>query len=123
MTSSNIEKQYQKLMIHHISNIQVCPEFRAALFLDFHENADAYYDNLCDTLYLAAVGEITTPLWLRHNGEVYASAEQQSLRDVFLLDAGDLPAFKGDLMEHFDYAFSRIYASSCAPDLKLCAFS
>lgn len=124
MTRSNIEKQYQKFMIRHIANIQVCPEYRASLFLDFYENADTYYDNLCDTLYLASVGEVSTPLWLRHNGEVYAASRCKSVRDIFLMDARDLPAFNGDLLEHFDYVFSRIYASSCAePSLTLCTFA
>lgn len=124
MSVSSIEKQYKKLMTHHIAKVQVCPEQRAALFLDFLENCDEYYDDLCDTLYRVSVGEVCAPLWMSHSGEVYAASQPKAIRDVFLMNGKDLPPFNGDLWVHFDYIFSRIYSASQAePTLKLCAFS
>lgn len=112
MTKSNIEKQYDKLIIHHISNIDVCPAHRAAFFLDFHQNSRTYYDELCDLLYVLSVGELFAPLWMSHSGQVYACTHPKEKHDVFLADCRELPAFTGDLVEHLDYVFSRIYSQS-----------
>lgn len=110
MTKSNIEKQYQKLVIHYISHLEICPEQRAALFLDFHENSSQYYDDLCDILYCASTDDTPVPIWLDPCGEVYLSAHRRNASHTFLMDSKDLPHFKGDLLEHFDYVFTRIYA-------------
>ena len=110
MTKSTTEKQYAKLMIHYISNLELCPDQRAALFLDFHENSRDYYDSLCDLLYEASTSDFSMPLWLNSNGEVYASASRRNATHTFLMDSQELPNFNGDIMEHFDHVFTKIYA-------------
>lgn len=110
MTKSTIEKQYTKLMIHYISNLELCPDQRAALFLDFHENARSYYEELCHVLYRASTEDVSMPIWLNPNGEVYVSANRRNTMHTFLMDCADLPDFNGDIVEHFDHVFTKIYA-------------
>ena len=110
MVNLNLEKQYKKLIIRHIAEIQACPERRAALFLDFHENGDDYYDRLCDLLFSVSTGETRTLLWLNPCGEIYSGLKQKAAHHIFLLDTKDLPAFNGDLLEALDCVFTRIYS-------------
>lgn len=112
MTKSNIEKQYEKLIARHISSLDVCPDRRASLFLDFHRNSRTYYEELCDLLYVLSTGELFAPLWLNHSGLVYASTHPSGDHDIFLADFRELPAFCGDLVDHLDYVFSKIYSLS-----------
>lgn len=124
MSESNIESQYKKLIIHHISNINVCSEQRSALFLDFFQNSETYYDDLCDLLYCISSQNILAPIWMSHSGEVYSSTHRRSSNDIFIMDSYELPAFNGDLFNQFEYTFSKIYfLTNKAQMLRSCLFS
>lgn len=106
---SNTEKQYEKLVIHYISNLEVCAAHRSSLFLDFFYNSEAYYEDLCAYVYKLSAGDMNTSLWLSNNGYIYPAQGAQNVGDIFLSDCNEMPAFDGDILEQLTYVFSKIH--------------
>lgn len=123
MEKTNIEKQYEKLIIQHIANINICPERRALLFYDFFQNSETYYEDLCDTLYCVSSGQLSGSLWMSQSGEIYASTHARSSEHSFLTDSSSLPLFQGDLLEHLEYIFIKIYSLVNRQSSRFCRFS
>ncbi len=120
MKKTSLETQFEKLMIYHICSLDVSPQERAKIFIDFHENADEYYDNLCDILYAVSTRAVRAPLWMTHSGEFYASTHKKNKKDVFLLPSSDIPDFIGDLVDQLELIFLYIYRAS-SQNFKKCS--
>lgn len=112
MKKTTLESQFEKLLIHHICSLNISPTERAQLFIDFHENADEYYANLCDILYAVSTHAVRAPIWMAHSGEVYASTHKKNKTDIFLLPSSDVPDFLGDLVDQLELIFLCIYRAS-----------
>lgn len=112
MAKSSMEKQYEKLIVRHISNMDIDADQRAFLFLDFFNNSEVYYENLCTYLYEMSIGELEAPIWMKPNGDVYACSHCKNKYDSYLLHSYELPVFNGDLQEHLEIIFTRIYSLS-----------
>lgn len=106
---TNFERQFEKLMICHISYIEVTPEDRAHYFWDFYVNEAAYYDNFCDLLYASAMGVIEDPLWLTPSGNIYSDQASRKSEDICLMTSDDLPVFADDIADQVEAAFLCLY--------------
>lgn len=122
MKKTSLETQFEKLMIYHISSLDVSPQERAEIFVDFHENAGEYYDNLCDILYAVSTHAVRAPIWMTHSGEFYASTHKKSKKDIFLLPSSEIPDFLGDLVDQLELIFLYIYRAS-SQNFKKCSYN
>ena len=109
LAKSNVEKQYEKLIIYRIAQLDTTPSHRAMLFLDFHRNGRDYYEELCDLVYSASCGGPRTAIWLSPNGHIYGREEQKTNADIRLLEGTDIPPFQGDILEQLDIVFAELY--------------
>lgn len=105
---SNYEQEYEKLIIHHISNLDICAAQRSSLFLDFFRNSETYYEDLCTCVYGLATGKMKGPMWMSCNGQLYLGTEPENIHDIFLTDCSEIPVFNGDILEQLTYVFTRI---------------
>jgi len=110
MMKSNLEKQYEKLMIRHISYSTLGPESRCSAFMDFYNNSDAYYENLCEMLYNVSINDEAQSIWMTTSGRVYTGNIIQNINDSFIFNSDALPPFDDDLIEQLDVIFAKIYA-------------
>ena len=112
MEKTLLQTQFEKLMINHICTLDISSQERAQIFLDFHENADGYYENLCDLLYAVSTHAVRAPIWMNHSGEIYASTHKKNKNDIFLLPSSDIPDFEGDIVVQMELIFLYIYRAS-----------
>jgi len=109
LAKSNVEKQYEKLIIHRIAHLDTNPNHRAMLFLDFYCNGREYYEDLCDLLYSVSCDGLNTSIWLSPSGQIYGGEEKNTSADIHLLDCRDIPPFQGDILEQLDLVFAELY--------------
>lgn len=103
-----LEKQYERAVISNICRLSITSEERAALMVDFHENSETYYDNLCDALLAVSTGQNTVPIWISQNGDCYASLRTKDPHDRVLIFPDLVPDFCVDLVDQLEVAILKI---------------
>lgn len=105
---SYLEQQFEKTIITHICLSEVCPEEKAKLLLEFHQNSESYYDTLCAALLAVSTNQDVKPIWITPSGECYLSLHTKDSVDRILLFPDEVPYFEIDLVEQIETALLKI---------------
>ena len=103
-----LEQQYDKTIISRICLSELPSEDRVSLLIDFHNNSESYYDNLCAALLAVSTGQDNKPIWITPSGDCYLSLRTKSPKDRVLLYPDEVPEFEIDLVESLEAAILKI---------------
>ncbi len=76
--------------------------------LDFHNNSEMYYDNLCDALLAISTHQNIAPIWISPNGNCRSSLRIENPNDRILLYSDEVPDFDFDLVNQLEVAILNI---------------
>lgn len=102
-------KQYEERVVHYISNLDIAPQTRAIFYLDFLNNSEEYFDELCTLIYgfssniLPRQGKY---IWLTPSGAPYISSVKRKSFDQNLVGVADIAPFDGDIRQTLSKSLS-----------------
>lgn len=101
------ELKFEKLLISSISACDCTVEEKAKLFWEFYNNGTAYYEELCEALFLMSTGQTECILYITAAGKPYLSFSPKGINDKVVLYNKELPKFHDDLYDQLNYFFER----------------
>ena len=112
---SAMEQQYEKRILYHICTLDISLEHRVSLLQDFQDHREAYYDGLCDILYMVSKEYFESTIWMTETGQFYMAPCQRNGSDLSMCACSDIPPFKGDLAAQLEHIFLCIYRKMSHP--------
>ena len=103
-----LEQQYERSVITKICSANITLQERVELLVDFHDNSETYYDNLCDALLAVSTNQNMAPIWITKAGNCYLSLRTKNPDDRVLLYPDEVPLFDIDLVNQIETAIAKI---------------
>lgn len=102
------ELQYESLIFSLIITHEESKERQLQLLMDFHQNAQTYYDALCDAVYDLSVGRKTGALYITESGKPFFSASGSQPDGYAVCYPAEVPEFKEDLIEQLEFVLGQL---------------
>lgn len=105
---TNLQHLYERAIITRLCKADSTDLERIEMMIDFHNNSESYYDNLCDALLAVSTHQNPIPIWITKNGDFYLSLRAQKTSDRVLLYPDEVPTFTIDLVDQLETAILSI---------------